>query len=188
STTAAGLGKLLRGRGENTDGLIVRTVIPVSTRAEDQHYTYGNMIGAMVAELPVGERDPWKRLEMVQKCTRKAKQAKQPAGVDFVAQAGEFLPASLIAIAGRVAAMQPMYSLVVTNVPGPREPLYFVGGKLEDAYFFGPNLVERTDLAVAVLSYNGELNFGLTADRYRVPDIAVMASGIAEALAELSAR
>jgi len=188
SATAAGLGKLLRSRGENTDGLIVRTVIPVSTRAEDQHYTFGNMIAAMVAELPVGVTDPWERLELVQKCTRKAKQTNQPLGVDFVARAGEFLPASLIAVAGRIAAKQPMYSLVVTNVPGPREPLYFVGGKLQDAYFFGPNLVERTDLAVAVLSYNGELNFGLTADRYRVPDIAVMAEGISEALAELSAK
>ncbi len=184
AATAGGLGKLLRSRGEDTDGLIVRTVIPVSTRSDDQHFQYGNMIAAMVAELPVGELDPWKRLSLVRQSTQAAKVGRQPTGVDFVAQVGELAPASLISIAGRVATRQPMYSLVVTNIPGPRHPLYWAGHKLCDAYFFGPNLIERTDLAVAILSYNGELNFGLTADRDVVPDLSVVAEGIAESLAE----
>lgn len=184
AATAGGLGKLLRNRGENTDGLIVRTVIPVSTRSEEQHYTYGNMIAAMVAELPVGEQDPWKRLKLVRRSTRAAKASRQPAGVGFVAEVGEFAPAALISVAGRAATKQPMYSLVVTNMPGPNHPLYWAGHKLNHAYFFGPNLIERTDLAVAILSYDGELNFGLIGDRDVVPDLAVVAEGIAEALAE----
>lgn len=185
SAAAAGIGSLLRSRGEKTDGLIVRTVIPVSTRTVDQHYTWGNMIAAMTAELPVGERDPWKRLELVQHCTTHAKETGQSLGIDFVAQMGTFAPSSLVAVAARIAQRQPMYSLVVTNVPGPRKALYFGGAELREAYFFGPNLIHTTDLAVAVLSYNGQLNFGLTADRAAVPDIAKVAEGIAEALDEI---
>lgn len=185
AVVAGGLGHLLRSRGEDTAGRVVRAVIPVSTRTEDQHFTYGNMIAAMVADLPVGEEDPIRRLQLVQECMSNAKTHKQSTGVDFIAHIGDFAPASLIAFAGRVAVAQPFYSLVVTNVPGPQVPLYFVGGEILDAFFFGPNLVQRTDLAVAVLSYNGHLNFGLTADWDTVPDVKVFARGVEASLQEL---
>ncbi|MDZ7577824.1 MAG: wax ester/triacylglycerol synthase family O-acyltransferase [Candidatus Nanopelagicales bacterium] len=186
AVTAGGIRHLLRSRGEDTTGLVVKSVIPVSTRSEDEHYTYGNMIAAMEADLPVGEPDPWKRLELVQNCTTEAKETKQSSGVDFVARIGTFAPASLVAIAGRVASAQPMYSLVITNIPGPREPLYFVGGEMLEAFFFGPNLIQTTDLAVAVVSYNGKLTFGLTADRDNLPDVHVLAEGIEASLKELT--
>lgn len=185
AAVAGGLGHLLRSRGEDTTGLVVRAVLPVSTRAADQHDRLGNMIAAMVAELPVGERDPARRLELVRECTSEAKSTKQAYGVHFVAEVSDIAPTSFVALAGRVATLQPMYSLVVTNVPGPRAAQFFMGGEILEQYFFGPNLIRRTDLAVAAFSYNGQLNFGLTADRETLPDVAVVAEGIQESLREM---
>ncbi|MCE7885387.1 MAG: DUF1298 domain-containing protein [Actinobacteria bacterium ATB1] len=75
-------------------------------------------------------------------------------------------------------------NLTVTNVPGPQFPLYFRGGKLIEAFPYVP-LVDKTDVGVAVLSYDGQLNFGLTGDWDAVPDLGVLAEGIEKSLQEL---
>jgi hypothetical protein len=79
-----------------------------------------------------------------------------------------------------------MVNILVTNVPGPQFPLYLKGGQMLEAFPCVP-IMNNASLAVAVLSYNGQLDFGLCGDWDAVPDLSVFAAGLEEARAELCA-
>jgi diacylglycerol O-acyltransferase len=181
---AGGIGKLLRHRGEPTEGLVLKAMIPVSVRDQSQRMTYGNQVSMMAAELPVGERDPKKRLEFVHRNMAGLKESKQAVGADFWVKLGEYAPPTVLSLAGRATALQRMVNLVVTNVPGPQFPLYLCGGQLLEAFPCVP-IMGTVSLGVAILSYNGQLNFGLTGDWDILPDLHVLAEGITQSLDEL---
>ena len=88
--------------------------------------------------------------------------------------------------AARLQARQRLFNLVVTNVPGPQFPLYLLGRELEAIYPMVP-LAENTALGIAILSYNGQLNFGLVADYDAVADVEVLSDELRAALDELAA-
>ena len=182
---AGGIGKLLRARGDAMDDLVLKAMVPVSVRDPSRRMTYGNMVSMMAAELPVGEQDPRRRLEFIRQRMAGLKESKQAIGADFWVKMSEYAPATVLSLAGRAAALQRMVNLVVTNIPGPQFPLYMYGGRMIEAFPCVPILGTAT-VGVAVLSYCGQLSFGLTGDYDIVPDLKALADGISEALDELS--
>ena len=112
------------------------------------------------------------------------KQSKQALGAEVISRFNDFAPPTLLAQAARINFSTRLFNLTVTNVPGPQIPLYVLGRELEDIFpigFLPPNQA----LFVAIMSYNGGINFGLLADYDAMDDVDVIASGIETAIAEL---
>ncbi len=174
----------LRGRGIRTEGLELRAQVPVSIRASDEHGQLGNRLAVMRAPLPVYIADPIRRLESVSQAMKGLKQSKQALGAEVISRFNDFAPPTLLAQAARINFSTRLFNLTVTNVPGPQVPLYVLGRELEDIFpigFLPPNQA----LFVAIMSYNGGVNFGLLADYDTMDDVDVVAQGIDTAIAEL---
>ncbi len=185
SLVTGGVRKLLLSRGENVDGLLLKALVPVSVRDSSKRMTYGNQVSMMNADLPVGEPDPRRRVEFVRDRMAGVKESKQAVGADFWVKLSEYAPPTILALAGRAAvSLQRMVNLIVTNVPGPQFPLYLKGGRMLEAFPCVP-IASTASLGVAILSYDGQLDFGLNGDWDIVPDLDVFARGIEEALVEL---
>jgi diacylglycerol O-acyltransferase / wax synthase len=180
------LGSYLRGHGEDTDGLELRAMIPVSIRAEVERGALGNRVAAMWAPLPVGITDPEDRLHAISDAMRELKASGQAVGAEVLTQLAGFAPATIISQAARLQARQRLFNLVVTNVPGPQFPLYLLGRELESIFPMVP-LAKNTALGIAIMSYNGQLNFGLSGDYDGLADLGVLADELQAAIAELVA-
>jgi diacylglycerol O-acyltransferase len=180
-----GLRRLLLSRGDYVDGLVLKAMVPVSVRDPSKRMTYGNMVSMLNADLPVGETDPVRRLQFVHQRMAGLKESKQAVGADFWVKLSEYAPPTILALAGRATvALQRMVNVIVTNVPGPQFPLYLKGGQMLEAFPCVP-IASTASLGVAILSYNGQLSFGLNGDWDIVPDLDLFALGIEEALREL---
>jgi WS/DGAT/MGAT family acyltransferase len=174
----------LHGRGIRTDGVELRAQVPVSIRSQDEHGQLGNRLAVMRAPLPVYVADPIRRLETVSAAMKGLKQSKQALGAEVISRFNDFAPPTLLAQAARINFSTRLFNLTVTNVPGPQVPLYLLGRELEDVFpigFLPPNQA----LFVAIMSYNGGVNFGLLADYDAMADVEVIADGIERAIAEL---
>jgi diacylglycerol O-acyltransferase / wax synthase len=180
-----GFRDLLVGRGDEVEGRIVRTMVPVSVRSEAEKGTLNNRVSAMFADLPVGIRDPVERLQVIQRQLDGLKESKMAAGADSIMQLAGFAPPTLLALGTRLASRLPQRTLntVTTNVPGPRFPLYMAGRQMLEAYPFVP-IQGNMRIAVAIFSYLGGLNYGVTGDYDSTPDIEVLTSGIEAGMAE----
>jgi WS/DGAT/MGAT family acyltransferase len=174
----------LHGRGVRTEGLELRALVPVSIRTEDEHGNLGNRIAAMRGPLPVYVDDPVRRLEVVCEAMGHLKHSRQALGAEVIARFNDFAPPTLLAQASRINFSTRLFNLIVTNVPGPQIPLYLLGRELE-AVFPVAFLPENHALAIAIMSYNGGLNFGLLADYDAIDDVAAVVDGIATSIAEL---
>jgi diacylglycerol O-acyltransferase / wax synthase len=186
AVVAGGLRDWLRGRGVRTEGLELRAQVPVSIRAEDERGRLGNQIAVMRAPIPVYIEDPVARLRRVMESMKDLKQSKQALGAEVISRFNDFAPPTLLAQAARINFSTRLFNLVVTNVPGPQIPIYILGRELQDVFpvgFLPPNQA----LFVAIMSYNGGINFGLLADYDAMDDVDVVASGIERAIAELAA-
>ena len=181
-----GFRDLLLGRGEIVEGRVVRTLVPVSVRADDERGSYNNKVSAMFAELPVGLEDPVERVHSLHGQMRDLKQSGQAVAAERLTALGGFAPAMLLALGGRVATRLPQNAVntVTTNVPGPQYPLYLAERRMLDAFPFVP-LGGRVRVGVAIFSYDGGINFGVTGDRDSSPDIGVLCRGIERGVAEL---
>jgi len=174
----------LHGRGLRTDGVELRAQVPVSIRSSDEQGQLGNRLAVMRAPLPVYIADPVRRLEAVTGAMKDLKQSKQALGAEVISRFNDFAPPTLLAQAARINFSTRLFNLTVTNVPGPQVPLYVLGRELEDVFpvgFLPPNQA----LFVAIMSYNGGVNFGLLADYDSMDDIDVITDGIERAIAEL---
>ncbi len=167
------------------EGLELRAQVPVSIRTEDERGQLGNRLAAMRAPLPVYIEDPVRRLVTVTEAMRGLKQSKQALGAEVISRFNDFAPPTLLAQAARINFSTRLFNLVVTNVPGPQMPLYVLGRELEDCFPVG-FLPPHQALFVAIMSYNGGINFGLLADYDAIPDLDVLAQGIESAIAELT--
>lgn len=183
ATVAGGLGHFFRARGEQPAGLIMKAMVPVSVRDPSQRFTYGNKVSMMAAELPVGEADPAARIAFVRERMRGLKESKQAVGAEFWVKMSEYAPPTVLALASRSIAMQRIVNFVVTNVPGPQFPLYLRGSRMLEAYPCVP-LIGTASIGIAILSYDGEVNFGLLGDWDAMPDLDALADGLRRALAE----
>jgi WS/DGAT/MGAT family acyltransferase len=174
----------LHGRGVRTEGLELRALVPVSIRSEDERGNLGNKIAVMRGPLPVYVDDPVRRLRVVTEAMEGLKRSKQALGAEVISRFNDFAPPTLLAQASRVNFSTRLFNLIVTNVPGPQLPLYVLGREMEEIFPVA-FLPQNHTLAIAIMSYNGRIGFGLLADYDSVDDVELISEGISASLAEL---
>jgi diacylglycerol O-acyltransferase / wax synthase len=170
SIVAGALGNYLRARGHDTQGLEMKVMVPVSIRSEEERGALGNRVAAMMAPLPVWCEDPVERLRLVTAAMGDLKGSGQAIGAEILTRITDFAPSTILAQAARLQPAQRFFNLVVTNVPGPQLPLYVLGRKMESIFPMVP-LARRQALCVGIMSYNGQVNFGLVGDYDAMADL-----------------
>jgi diacylglycerol O-acyltransferase len=186
ATVAGALGKHLRRRGQNTDGLELKAMVPVSVRADVQRGALGNRVAAMMAPLPVWCQDPVARLDIVREQLKGLKSGGQAVGAQVLTELSGFAPSTVMGQASRLMSRQRFFNVVVTNVPGPQLPLYLAGRRMIDPFPMVP-LAKNQGLGIALLSYAGRINFGLVGDYDVMWDLDDFANDVHESLGELAA-
>src|SRR6478735_3975739 len=176
----------LHGRGVRTEGLELRLLVPVSIRSEDERGNLGNKIAVMRGPLPVYVEDPVRRLRVVSEAMEGLKRSKQALGAEVISRFNDFAPPTLLAQASRINFSTRLFNMIVTNVPGPQMPLYVLGREMEEIFPVA-FLPQNHALAIAIMSYNGHVGFGLLADYDSMEDIEAISDGIADSIAELEA-
>ncbi len=181
-----GFRDLLDARGELTEGLIVRSLVPVSVRAADEHGVTTNRVSAVLANLPVGEPDPLRRLAALREQMDDLKRRQQAVGAEMLTEMLGFAAPTLLALGTRAGFRipQPLVQTVTTNVPGPRFPLFILGRQMVAAYPYVP-IGDNVRISIAIFSYLDRFTFGVTAEFDAVPDVDVLTAGIGRGLAEL---
>jgi diacylglycerol O-acyltransferase / wax synthase len=178
--------RLLDLRGELRPELTLKVFCPVSVRDDDQRMQLGNRISAMLVPLAVGEPDPLVRLAAVRRTTADLKERRQAVGAAALLGLSEYAAPTMLGLAARAAHAQRFANLMITNIPGPQVPLYCLGARMLEVYPVVP-LSRNLTLNVAILSYCGQLHFGLIGDGDAGRDLEVVAGGIEDAFAELGA-
>lgn len=173
-----------RARGVRTEGMELRALVPVSIRARDEHHQLGNRIAVMRGPLPVYIKDPVARLRFVKQSMDGLKESKQAVGAEVLSGVQQLAPPTVLAQASRLNFSTRLFNLIVTNVPGPQFPLYVLGRRLLELFPIA-FLPEDHALAIAIMSYDGDVNFGLLGDYDAMPDIDDLAAGIERSLADL---
>jgi len=184
TVVSGALARWLESRGVRTEGLEMRALVPVSVRTDAHKDTLGNQLTAMRGPLPVYIHDPVSRLAFVRRAMDGLKESKQAVGAATLAAVNDLAPPTILAEASRLNFSTRLFNLLVTNIPGPQIPLYVLGRQLEDLFPLA-FLPKNHALAVAIMSYNGGLDYGLLGDYDALPDIDVIADGIAASLQEL---
>jgi WS/DGAT/MGAT family acyltransferase len=180
------LRKHLMQRGEAVDGLTMKAFVPVSMRSDDQRGSegLGNRVGGIIAPLPVGCSDLQDCLDQISAAMSGLKKSGQPIGAQALTELTGFAPPNLIDQAVRLPIPQRFVNMVVTNVPGPQFPLYMAGRELQDIFPLVP-IGNNMGLGIAIVSYNGTIDFGLVGDFDAIPDLDELGDLFAEALAEM---
>jgi diacylglycerol O-acyltransferase len=186
TVVAGALRRWLQARGVRVEGLELRGLVPVSTRPKDQHHQLGNQLTVMRGPLPVYIEDPVARLRVVRRAMDGLKESKQAVGAEVLTALEQFAPPTILAQASRLNFSTRLFNLLVTNVPGPQFPLYVLGRELQDLYPVA-FLPRDHALAVAIMSFNGRLDFGLLADYDALPDLDELAGFFADSRDELVA-
>ena len=170
-TCASGaIGRFLQRRGLRPSELSFRSMVPVNSRTADESDALGNRVTFLVADLPVAEPSPRERLSQVVEITRKLKRSKQVAGMDLLERFSDQVMPWLFEEFGRLGYSQRAYNMVVTNVPGPRVPLYMEGARLHEIYPVVPIFAKQA-LNIGLFSYDGGLYWGFNADWDAIPDL-----------------
>ncbi|HET6829900.1 MAG TPA: wax ester/triacylglycerol synthase family O-acyltransferase [Solirubrobacterales bacterium] len=185
TVVAGAIGRHMRSLGHDTDGLVLKAMVPVSIRTADQHGALGNQVTAMMAPLPVWCEDPIERLGVVRRSMGNLKRSKQAVGANLLTEMTDFAPPTITSQAARLQSRQRFFNLVVTNVPGPQFPLYVLGRELRDIFPMVP-LAKRQAVCVGIMSYDGGINFGLIGDYEGMPSLDGLASDLGEELAGLA--
>jgi diacylglycerol O-acyltransferase len=185
ATVAGALGRHLRRRGIDTAGLELRAMVPVSIRTEEQRGALGNRVAAIMAPLDMGATDPVACMRKISGATQKLKTSGQAVGAQVLTDLTGFAPPTVMSQAARLFPAQRFFNLVVTNVPGPQFPLYLMGRELLEVYPMVP-LAQGQGLGVAILSYNGRINFGLTGDWDLLHDLDDLAADLEATIEELA--
>ena len=175
---------MLDAHAELHPDLVLKVFCPVSVRDDDQRMQLGNRISTMVVPIPVGEPDARVRLDAVRATTVDLKERRQAVGAAALIGLSEYAAPTLLGLAARVAHAQRLANLIVTNIPGPQVPLYCLGALMHEVYPVVP-LSRNLTLNVAILSYCGQLHFGLIGDGESGRDLERLAGGIEDAVAEL---
>lgn len=166
ASAAGALHSYLSEQGHPTHDLVVRAAVPVNLRPLDSVTGLGNQFGLVLLDLPVGIRNPLERLYQVHENMSALKSSRQPIATYLLLGALGLGPSQLQETALNILSQKT--SLVMTNVPGPREPLYFAGRKIVQQMFWVPS-TGSVGLGISILSYDGQVQFGLIADRKCVP-------------------
>ena len=176
----------LRSRGLRTEGLEVRSGVPVSVRRRGDEGSLGNQITMMICRLPTFADDSVERLRLVRESMKDLKASKQALGAEVIASLEDFAPPTIFARASRLHFSTRIYNLLTTNVPGPQFPLYLLGREMLELVpiaFLAPG--QR--LAVASMSYNGFMTISLIGDYDGMPDLEALADLVIDEVAALRA-
>nr|WHV03935.1 putative wax ester synthase/acyl-CoA:diacylglycerol acyltransferase [uncultured bacterium] len=185
-TTAAGaVRRFLDYRDEPAAGPF-RIVVPVSVRRQDERGQTGNRVSAWIVDLPIGEQDPVRRFAEIADLTRSLKEDEQALGAQMITEAAELTTGNVLSLGARVINQSHLYNMIVTNVPGPRIPLYLLGSRMAAAYPHVPLFADQ-GLGIALFSYGDKLYWGVAADWDLVPEVKTLGGFIDQAFAELLA-
>ena len=154
-------------RGEALDGMTLRATVPVNLRPLEHAKKLGNHFGLVFLELPVGEANPLRRLERVADCMNQLKNSRQAIVAYGLLAALGVAPPPLQELALEMFSRKA--SAVATNVPGPQQALYMAGCTLREMMFWVPQ-TGSIGIGLSILSYRGQVHFGLISDARLIPD------------------
>ncbi len=175
----------LKRRGVAVDEIDFHAVVPVSVRRASESSTLGNRVSGLIIRLPLDEADPWKRLLRVVELTQELKSSGQSGAGDAMSRAIDLLPNQLLGPLFRLASRSSAANLVITNVPGPRFPIYMLGARQLETYPVVP-LIATHALGIALLSYDEWIHWGFNADWDALPDLHDFVGDIEASYRELS--
>jgi diacylglycerol O-acyltransferase / wax synthase len=182
ATAAGALRRFLEERGEQPRPL--KAMVPVSVRTDRERSELGNRISFVFAELPCHEPDPVARLHAAHRAMETRKEAGEPEGADDLMRLAGYAPLAVQRALSRLVASPLVFNLTVSNIPGPRQPMYMLGCELEEAYPVVP-IADRHGVSIGMTTIGEKALFGVYADRETVPDSESLACGLEEALDEL---
>jgi diacylglycerol O-acyltransferase / wax synthase len=180
------LGRYMRARGFETNELELRAMVPVSVRADEEHGALGNRVAAMMAPLPVWCDNPAECLHLISETMGDLKGSGQAVGAEILTGLADFAPPTIASQAARLQSAQRFFNLVVTNIPGPQFPLYVLGREMESLYPMVP-LAQKQAVCVGIMSYNGQIHFGLIGDYDVMADLDSLALDLEASIDDLSA-
>jgi WS/DGAT/MGAT family acyltransferase len=182
STVAGVLGNYLSSRGFDTDGLTLRASVPVNLRAADEPLTLGNRFGLVFVELAAGLANPLARLYATSDTMAALKGSLQPPmalmSLGLMGMMPAIVQAPLVELFSRKA------TVVVSNVPGPQAPLYMCGQRVSEMYFWVPQS-GSIGIGLSLLSYAGQVYFGIVSDRQLVDDPDALVARFAQEFEKL---
>jgi diacylglycerol O-acyltransferase / wax synthase len=186
---AGALRDWLKARDE-LPGKPLVAMVPVSVRTQEQMGTFGNRVSMMIVPIPTDEADPKRRLRRTHELLKGAKSRHQAVPADLLTDATSFIPPAVASLAARttmevMGRTRPPVNVVISNVPGPRTPLFCAGAKLE-AHYPVSVVVDGVGLNITVMSYLDHLDFGIVADRDQVEDVWTLMDGLSSALEDLT--
>jgi len=183
AVATGGLRRLFERRGEAVPDQLV-ALVPMSIRRSDERLELGNRIATLMVALPLSEPDPAERLRLVHAETSRVKESEQARAASLVIEATGWTPPTINRVLADVISRQLNWNLVVSNVPGPQMPFYLLGRRMVEVYPVVPLSPQQHALSIGVVSYDGGVFFGITADRNLFADIDEVAADLEAALAE----
>jgi WS/DGAT/MGAT family acyltransferase len=183
TVVGAALGSYLGGARPKTSDRDVRVLVPVSVRGDGD--AFGNRVVPAFVDVPVDAMSIVRRLELVRSRTRFLKASSMVRSADAIIALGAFAPSSVLSVLARSVSSAPWFNVVVSNTPGPRQPLFLAGARLVGSYPSMP-LGPTSALSIACTSLGGTMAFGLTADRDALPDLDRLTLALDDAVAEAS--
>jgi WS/DGAT/MGAT family acyltransferase len=187
---AGGLRRWLEERDELPAEPLV-SMVPVSVRSREQIGTFGNRVSTMFVPIPTDEPEPGRRLQRAHEILGSAKERHRALPAELLADASQFIPPALAARAARVTSevlasrrLASPLNLVISNVPGPRMPLYCAGARLEHNYPVSV-ILDGVGLNITCLSYMDRVDFGIVCCREMVDDAWSLVRAVEDELAEL---
>jgi WS/DGAT/MGAT family acyltransferase len=183
TTVAGAVHELLTRRGVPIPADF-RTLVPVDVRDSNEKGRLGNRVSVWMLSLPLGERDPLRRLAAIRAATAELKRGDDASSADLLTQAADLTGPGVVRLAANLLNRSRLYNLIVTNVPGPQFPLYLLDARLEAAYPHVP-LFHDQGLGIALFSYDGALHWGLTADWDLVPDLHAFGESLMRSFEEI---
>jgi diacylglycerol O-acyltransferase len=161
-----------------------RIMAPVSVRSQDESGTLGNKVAMWLLDLPIGEPNPVKRVQIVNKQTKKLKESDHALGASTLVEVSTGAPATLLSLAARLAARVRPFNMTVTNVPGPQFPLYMAGSEMLATYPLVP-LWQSHGAGIAMFSVSGMIDIGINMDRDLIEDPTCLGRFMQDAFVEL---
>ncbi|MFE0252662.1 wax ester/triacylglycerol synthase family O-acyltransferase [Streptomyces sp. NPDC059010] len=186
AVVAGALRRWLDERGDGSEGVAPRALIPVSKRRPRTAHPQGNRLSGYLIRLPVDDPDPLRRLGTVRTAMDRNKDAGPNRGAGAVALLADHVPALGHRLGGPLVggAARLWFDILVTSVPLPGIALKLGGHPVTEVYPFAP-LARGQSLAIAISTYRGRVHYGLVADAEAVPDLDVLAKAVSEEVSEL---
>ncbi|MBM3666177.1 MAG: wax ester/triacylglycerol synthase family O-acyltransferase [Actinobacteria bacterium] len=183
SIAAGALRLCFEGRGEKPPASLV-ALVPVSIRREGEQHDLGNRISTILVPLPMAEPDPVRRLEILRDVTARLKESENARAASLIIEAAGWTPPTINRLLSSAMARPLVFNLVVSNVPGPQQPLYLLGRRIREIYPYVPLSPQNHAVSLGLISYDGRVFFGLAGDRDVVPDLDGLAASVRAAIRE----